>query len=79
MKLAPLSKSIPQFTWEDVRVSFAPHQVERLKDAGMMTVTAIVTIERHVNREHSSQLLERAQEQPFDFSTCAAWSRSPDS
>ena len=36
MKLAPLSDSIPQFTWEGVRVSFPPHQVERLKDAGMM-------------------------------------------
>jgi len=36
MKLAPLSGSIPQFTWEGVRVSFSPHQVERLKAAGMM-------------------------------------------
>ena len=36
MKLAPLSKSIPQFTWDGVGVSFAPHQVERLKQAGMM-------------------------------------------
>jgi ribonuclease J len=36
MKLAPLSKNIPQFTWEGVRVSFAPHQVGRLKAAGMM-------------------------------------------
>lgn len=36
MKLAPLSRNIPQFTWDDVRVSFSPHQVKRLKDAGMM-------------------------------------------
>ena len=36
MKLAPLSASIPQFSWEGVRVSFPPHQVERLKAAGMM-------------------------------------------
>jgi len=36
MKLAPLSKSIPQFTWEGVRVAFSPYQVDRLKDAGMM-------------------------------------------
>lgn len=36
MKLAPLSRSIPQFTWDDVRISFAPHQVERLKAAGMI-------------------------------------------
>lgn len=36
MKLAPLSPAIPQFSWDGVRVSFAPHQVERLKAAGMM-------------------------------------------
>jgi len=36
MKLAPLSPSIPQFTWDGVKVSFAPHQVERLKTAGLM-------------------------------------------
>ncbi len=36
MKLSTLSKSIPQFTWDGIRVSFAPHQVSRLKDAGMM-------------------------------------------
>lgn len=35
-KLATLSKSIPQFTWDEIRVSFAPHQVSRLKDAGLM-------------------------------------------
>jgi ribonuclease J len=34
--LAPLSTSIPQFTWDLVRVCFAPHQVERLKNAGLM-------------------------------------------
>jgi ribonuclease J len=36
MKLAPLSSSIPQFSWDGVKVSFAPHQVERLKVAGLM-------------------------------------------
>ena len=36
MKLAPLSPSIPQFSWDEVRVSFAPHQVEKFKDAGKM-------------------------------------------
>jgi ribonuclease J len=36
MKLAPLSKNIPQFTWDGVRVLFAPHQVELLKQAGKM-------------------------------------------
>ena len=35
-KLAPLSPSIPQFNWDRVRVCFAPHQVERLKSAGLM-------------------------------------------
>jgi len=34
MKLSPLSKNIPQFTWDEVRVSFVPHQVSRLKEAG---------------------------------------------
>lgn len=36
MKLAPLSKNIPQFTWDGVRVSFAPHQVSRLREADRM-------------------------------------------
>ena len=36
MKLAPLSKNIPQFSWDAVRVTFASYQVGRLKDAGLM-------------------------------------------
>jgi len=36
MKLAPLSKNIPQVSWDGVRVSFPPHQVERLKAAGLL-------------------------------------------
>ena len=36
MKLASLSKNIPQFSWDGVRVSFAPYQVGRLKEAGLM-------------------------------------------
>ena len=36
MKLAGLSKNIPQFSWDGVRVSFSPYQVARLKDAGLM-------------------------------------------
>lgn len=39
MKLASLSKNIPQFTWDEVRVSFVPHQVKRLKDAGLWGLT----------------------------------------
>jgi len=35
-ELAPLSPRIPQLEWEHVRVCFAPHQVERLKQAGLM-------------------------------------------
>jgi ribonuclease J len=35
-KLASLSENIPQFTWDDVRVNFTHHQVEKLKAAGMM-------------------------------------------
>lgn len=35
MRLAPLSRNIPQFTWDGVRVSFAPYQVQRLIDAGL--------------------------------------------
>jgi len=34
--LAPLSRTIPQFEWQHIRVCFAPHQVSRLKDAGLM-------------------------------------------
>lgn len=35
-QLAPLSPSIPQVDWDGVRVKFAGHQVERLKEAGLM-------------------------------------------
>ena len=35
-KLATLSPDIPQFTWDDVRVSFTHHQVEKLKAAGLV-------------------------------------------
>jgi ribonuclease J len=35
-QLAPLSPNIPQVDWDGVRVKFAHHQVERLKQAGLM-------------------------------------------
>jgi ribonuclease J len=35
-QLSPLSPSIPQVDWDGVRVKFAHHQVERLKEAGRM-------------------------------------------
>ena len=34
-QLAPLSPNIPQVDWDGVRVKFAHHQVERLKEAGL--------------------------------------------
>jgi len=35
-QLAPLSPSIPQVAWHGVRVKFGHHQVQRLKEAGLM-------------------------------------------
>lgn len=34
-RLATLSKNIPQFDWHDVRISFSPHQVDRMFAAGL--------------------------------------------
>lgn len=34
-RLATLSRSIPQFDWRDVRISFSPHQVDRMLAAGL--------------------------------------------
>jgi len=45
MQLVPLSLSIPQVDWDGVRVKFAHHQVERLKQAGLF----------HLAREMSEQ------------------------
>jgi ribonuclease J len=56
MKLAPLSKNIPQFSWDGVRVSFPPHQVERLKAAGLMGLAREMAGEGRVS---SDQLAER--------------------
>jgi len=55
MKLQPLSKNIPQFTWEGVRVSFAPHQVERLKDAGLMDLVYEMSSEGKVATDELAQ------------------------
>lgn len=63
MKLAPLSKTIPQFTWDEVRVSFAPHQVERLKNAGMMELVYEMSEQGKVT---SDQLAE----QPDGYLMC---------
>ena len=64
MKLAPLSKAIPQFTWNEVRVSFAPHQVERLKNANMMELVYEMSQQGKVT---SDQLAE----QPGRYLMCS--------
>jgi hypothetical protein len=51
MKLAPLSKNIPQFSWDGVRVSFSPYQVGRLKDAGMMDLARKMADEGRVSSD----------------------------
>jgi ribonuclease J len=56
MKLAPLSKNIPQFTWDGVCVSFSPYQVDRLKAAGLMDLARQMADEGRVS---SDQLAER--------------------
>jgi hypothetical protein len=35
--LAPPSQNLAQFTWDDVRVNFTHHQMEKLKTAGVDT------------------------------------------
>lgn len=64
MKLAPLSPAIPQFTWDGVKVSFAPHQVERLKLAGMIDLVYEMGREAKVS---SDELAAR----PGDYLMCA--------
>ena len=64
MKLAPLSKNIPQFGWDAVRVSFSPHQVRRLKDAGLMDLARQMADEGRVSSEELAQ-------QPGQFLMCA--------
>ena len=55
-ELAPLSSSIPQFDWEHVRVCFAPHQVERLKQAGLMK---LVYAMKDAGKVSTDELAER--------------------
>jgi ribonuclease J len=68
MKLVHLSKSIPQFTWDGVCVSFAPSQVERLKNAGLMELVRQMADEGRVS---SDQLAE----QPARYLICTRGSR----
>jgi ribonuclease J len=51
MKLAPLSKNIPQFGWDGVGVSFVPHQVARLKAAGLMDLARQMADEGRVSSD----------------------------
>ncbi len=68
MQLSPLSPNIPQFTWEAVRVSFAPHQVERLKAAGLMELARHMSAQGRVS---SDELTQR----PGRYLLCARGSR----
>jgi ribonuclease J len=47
-QLAPLSPNIPQVDWDDVRVKFAHHQVERLKQAGLFDLAREMSAHAYV-------------------------------
>ena len=47
-QLAPLSPSIPQVDWDGVRVKFAHHQVDRLKQAGLMDLAREMSAHAYV-------------------------------
>jgi len=68
MKLESLSGNIPQFTWDDVRVSFVPHQVERLKEAGLMELARTMSARARVSSDELA-------EQPGRFLMCLRGSR----
>ena len=51
MQLSPLSKNIPQVGWDGVRVSFVPHQVERLKAAGLMDLAREMSAKGRVSSD----------------------------
>lgn len=63
MNLAPLSSAIPQFTWSDILVSFAPSQVERLKDAGEMDLV-------YKMRSHGKASSDDLSSQPGRYLMC---------
>jgi ribonuclease J len=63
MKLASLSRNIPQFTWDEVRVKFAPHQVDRLKKAGLMELVYEMS-------EQGKVTTEQLAEQPGRYLMC---------
>jgi ribonuclease J len=55
MQLAPLSKNIPQVGWDGVRVSFAPHQVQRLKAAGLMDLAREMSSKGRVSSDELAE------------------------
>ncbi len=67
MKLEPLSAGIPQ-SWDDVRVSFVPHQVERLKEAGLMDPARVMSARAQVSSDELT-------EQPGRYLMCLRGSR----
>lgn len=50
-ELAPLSPNIPQVDWDGVRVSFSPHQVERLKAAGLLALAREMSAQGRVSSD----------------------------
>jgi len=48
-QLVPLSPSIPQVSWDGVRVKFAHHQVERLKQAGLFDLAREMSAHGYVD------------------------------
>ena len=68
MTLEPLSANIPQFTWDDVRVSFVPHQVERLKQAGLMDLARTMSAHARVSSDELAA-------QPGRFLVCLRGSK----
>ncbi len=55
MKLAPLSPNIPQFSWDSVRVSFIHHQVQHLRDAGLMHLVCEMRDDAHLRTDELAE------------------------
>jgi ribonuclease J len=68
MKLEPLSTNIPQFSWDDVRVSFVQHQVKSLKEAGLMDLARVMSARARVSNDELA-------EQPGRYLMCLRCSR----
>ncbi len=55
MQLAELSPNIPQVGWREVRVSFSPHQVDRLKTAGLMALAREMSAKARVSSDELAE------------------------